>query len=447
LSDKPKEQLRSSYTPHKGQCEFHNCDARFRILITGVRWGKSEAGAAELVKAACEESGHYWAVAPTYRMLWISWQKVIRLLEEHPGLIKRREKRNKRIWLKNGSIIEGRSAEWPDTLRGPGLLGIWVDEASYIKREAARIIRTRVSDTLGRIWITTTPRGKNWVYEWNLKGIDEKIDNYAAFRFPSSSSPYFPKSEWAEAKKDLPADFFRQEYEAEFLDRAAGVFRNVDDVVRADGESFEAVGPFYIGADWAKKYDYTVLIVMDSKGQVVDLLRMQELSFEEQKRRAIGLVEKWQATLFHDSTGLGDPIHDGLVETLDVDRVVGFSMQSRSKGQLIQVLQSEMESGSISIPPDPDLVDELKWFEYEMTARGTMKYKAPEGYHDDCVYALALANWGRVRHGGGGSAIIVDIEPERYGTVGREPLLGMENEGRVIHGVFGAGRKRFLGSW
>jgi hypothetical protein len=38
------------------------------------------------------------------------------------------------------------------------------------------------------------------------------------------------------------------------------------------------------------------------------------------------------------------------------------------------------------------LTDELKRYEYKITANGNITYNAPGGYHDDCVIALALAN-------------------------------------------------------
>ena len=47
------------------------------------------------------------------------------------------------------------------------------------------------------------------------------------------------------------------------------------------------------------------------------------------------------------------------------------------------------------------LRDEMLIFEYEMTPSGLIRYQAPEGYHDDSVIALALANWG-VQQGGQG---------------------------------------------
>ena len=52
--------------------------------------------------------------------------------------------------------------------------------------------------------------------------------------------------------------------------------------------------------------------------------------------------------------------------------------------------------------------DEMVIFEYEMTSSGLIRYQAPEGFHDDCVVGLALANWG-VQHGGGGAAKVPDV--------------------------------------
>jgi hypothetical protein len=40
--------------------------------------------------------------------------------------------------------------------------------------------------------------------------------------------------------------------------------------------------------------------------------------------------------------------------------------------------------------PEGAIVNELEAFEYEYTRTG-VRYSAPEGLHDDCVMALALA--------------------------------------------------------
>jgi hypothetical protein len=42
---------------------------------------------------------------------------------------------------------------------------------------------------------------------------------------------------------------------------------------------------------------------------------------------------------------------------------------------------------------DQTLLDELAAFEYEILPSGRVRYSAPDGMHDDCVIALALAFW------------------------------------------------------
>jgi len=45
------------------------------------------------------------------------------------------------------------------------------------------------------------------------------------------------------------------------------------------------------------------------------------------------------------------------------------------------------------IPPIPELINELKLYGYKSMRSGNVQYGAPQGYHDDCVVALALAAW------------------------------------------------------
>jgi hypothetical protein len=45
----------------------------------------------------------------------------------------------------------------------------------------------------------------------------------------------------------------------------------------------------------------------------------------------------------------------------------------------------------------------MEIFEYEILPSGKIRYSAPNGFHDDCILSLAMANWSRVnpKRGGG----------------------------------------------
>ena len=92
-----------------------------------------------------------------------------------------------------------------------------------------------------------------------------------------------------------------------------------------------------------------------------------------------------------DSTGVGDPI---LEQALKAGiKAEGFQFTNTTKQQLIEYLAVQLEQRKITFPYIPELIHELELFQYEMTRAGNIRYSAPQGYHDDCVIALALACW------------------------------------------------------
>ena len=89
-----------------------------------------------------------------------------------------------------------------------------------------------------------------------------------------------------------------------------------------------------------------------------------------------------------DSTGVGDPVVERL-QRLDDRSVEGFHFSATSKQQLMEGLAMAIQAGTVRFPEGP-LVAELEAFDYAYTRTG-VHYAAPEGLHDDCVVALALA--------------------------------------------------------
>ncbi len=80
-------------------------------------------------------------------------------------------------------------------------------------------------------------------------------------------------------------------------------------------------------------------------------------------------------------------------------RIEPVKLTNLSKAQLIQRLIVAIEQRQVAWPAAwTVLTDELKRYEYKLTAQGTITCNAPGGYHDDCVIALALANSARFEH-------------------------------------------------
>ena len=71
--------LQIRYQPHKGQSEFHESMARFRILACGRRWGKTKSGANEAIKNAIRSGSDSvgFCVAPTYWHTQKQWAEFL----------------------------------------------------------------------------------------------------------------------------------------------------------------------------------------------------------------------------------------------------------------------------------------------------------------------------------------------------------------------------------
>ena len=392
------------YTPHQAQVEIHQArGSRFRTVCTGRRFGKTLCMAAEIIDCGGGiASGDYCWVAPTYG---IADRGIDAFRQIAPGFVEftgRMPTVGKFEGAKGAVRVFFMSADNPVSLLGFGFQGMVVDEAARIPVDVWNYtLRPTLSDKLGWAVFISTPKGRNWFYDMHTRGTSGE-KGFRSFSFPSSVSPYFPAGEWQEAKDTLPSDAFRQEYEAQFLEDSAGVFRGVKLCVFPDCEvPLKPSGRVFIGADLAKHTDFTVLIAMDSAtGGCLEMARFNHLDWPFQIERIKEFTRKWNGTLILDATGVGDPIFDALAKELP--NCTAFKITQQSKKELIQGLMMAIENRDIGWPDSWEvLTAELERYEYDIGPTGNITYSAPGGYHDDCVISLALAQWGRTKLGCG----------------------------------------------
>jgi phage terminase large subunit-like protein len=229
------------YKPHYYQMLFHTAVnpetgrlARFRSLAAGRRGGKTISAAEEVAYYMefpsefhlhvhgkdSDRALHVYALTENYKRLLPAYRAFKDALIKH-GLVFGRDVKeriaDKTFEFANGSLIEFRSADEPDSLRGAGLDILWMDEAAFIRNDAAyRVVRPALADKQGIVINTTTPDRQNWFYErfWHGKALT----NPAHFRvsYWSLDNPYFPVEEWESEKEDTHPMIFAQEYMASF---------------------------------------------------------------------------------------------------------------------------------------------------------------------------------------------------------------------------------------
>ena len=391
-----------NYVPHPAQMEIHKArDSRFRTVCTGRRFGKTLCMAAELLDRGCGEAGgDYCWVAPTYG---IADRGIDAFKEIAPGFVRIVGR------MPSCAIFEGvkglcrvffLSSDNPDSIRGFGFQGMVVDEAAYVSVDVWNYaLRPTLAQTLGWAVFISTPSGRNWFYDMFSRGVTGE-EGFTSFSFASSTSPYFPQKEWEEAQRTLPADVFKQEYQAEFLEDSAGVFKGVKACTFPDCEvPIKASGRVIIGCDLAKHTDFTVLIAMDAAtGGCLAMDRFNQIDWPFQQQRIKEFCQKWKGMLILDATGVGDPVYDALARELP--DITAFKITQQSKKELIQGLMLAIEKRDVGWPMSWEvLTTEMERYEYDIGPTGNISYNAPGGYHDDTVIALALAQWGRVKYG------------------------------------------------
>lgn len=379
--------LRIDVSPHPQQAEVHEHPARYKVLACGRRWGKTRQGVNECLDVAVR-GGRAWWVAPSYKMSEVGWRP-LRQMGARIGATVRLGDRQ--ILLPSGGEVAVRSADDPDSLRGEGLDFVVIDECAFVAERAwTEVLRPALSDRLGRAMFISTPKGRNWFWRLWQRGQSGDDPEWASWRFPTEGNPYILASEVEAARRESPERIFRQEYLAEFMDDAGGVFRRVMDAATITEQPHQEGHTYVMGVDWGKSNDFTVLTIGDATTQqAVCVDRFNQIDYAVQRGRLQALAERYQVTsIVAEANSMGEPI----IEQMQRDGlpVRGFTTTNATKAVIIEALALAFERGDIAILNDPVLVGELQAYEMDKTPSGMVRYGAPEGMHDDCVMSLAL---------------------------------------------------------
>lgn len=377
---------------HPAQCEVVESPARFKVMAAGRRWGKTLYEVWECTKRALEGKRCWW-VAPTFRIGQVGWRSIRSLARQIPGTEIRESEDT--VTYPGGGVVQVRSADNPDSLRGEGLDFVVLDEAAYMPECAwTEALRPALADRRGSALFGSTPRGRNWFYR--LWERTESLDNWAHWKFPTTTNPYIDPAEIELAHKMLPERVFLQEFMAEFVEDAGLIFRRITEAAIAVPQEWAIKGHEYaMGVDWGKHEDFTVIIVLDiTTHSMAYMDRFNQIDYSLQRERLKVLCRRFQPRrILGERNAMGEPIIEDLRrDGLDID---GYSMNQITKPRLIDALSLAFEQGQIKILPDEQLLAELRAFETERLPSGILRYSAPEGMHDDCVIALALA-WNTV---------------------------------------------------
>ncbi len=384
--------------PHAAQLDILAEARRFNVVECGRRWGKTKMGQGIVMECALDGGDAGWFV-PSYKYFKMVWRALTQSLgpaitdkDKQEGFIELSTGGTIEVWSLHNNEDAGRSRAYDVAV---------IDEAAYCGtlREAWQsAIRPTLTDRRGKAWFLSTPHGYEYFHELFERGQGEDAD-WASWRMGTVTNPYISADEIEAARQELPEVVFEQEYLGIPAPDGGNPF-GIEDIKACTGELSDGE-PLVYGVDLAKSIDYTVVIGLDAGGSVCSFDRWHKRSWDETTKRVGEIVGGRPALV--DSTGVGDPI----VESLERDRpaIEGFKFTNTSKQQIMEGLSVAIQQRRITFP-DGDIPRELRTFRYELTPGGRVRYAAPEGLHDDCVCALALAvHHARLWEGGVGVAM------------------------------------------
>lgn len=273
LNSTAVERVTTGYVPHRFQREIHNRLKRFSVLVCHRRFGKTFLAINALIDAALrtgKENARYGYVAPFLKQAkQVSWDYLRRFSYTVPGVKVNESELS--ILFPNGSMIRLYGSDNGEAMRGVYFDGVVIDEVADCRLETwPEIIRPALADRKGWCLFIGTPKGMDQFFE--LYERAKKNPEWYAGLYRADETNLIDAKELADARTDMSANQYRQEFLCDFTASADNVLIPIDAVSDAIARHYRAdeiaQSVRVIGVDVAYTGDDKTAIIR-RQGQVV----------------------------------------------------------------------------------------------------------------------------------------------------------------------------------
>jgi hypothetical protein len=387
------------YEPHAGQLQFHDSDARFKVLIAGARFGKSLAASKDVLRDLLSSQTRGWLVGPTFALTQPELEYLVLDATLRLGLGITAQSQGKRgdhsfVHFENGSEVHCMSAQRPQALLGREVDWMILCEAAHLDRDAyERFLRARLATREGRLLVPTTPHGHNWIKSLYDKGIAPGSD-WQSFRFATWDNPRIAAAEVEAARAELSQEVFDEQFGGAFVARAGRVYPEFERAVHVQACEPQAGAQFWHGIDFGFTNPFVCLwaaLDHDDRLCVLDEYHCSSQTLDvharEIKRRDEALIARGLLC----AGGVADPA--GRVEREELVRQ-GINLGAAENALLagIDAVRQRLkprQDGTRGMLIDPccaNLVRELEGYCYDKSASETEPL--PLKREDHCLDAL-----------------------------------------------------------
>jgi phage terminase large subunit-like protein len=306
---------------------------RYCLFLGGVGAGKTYAGAVRALHRFAREprASLGLVVAPTYPMLAdATWRTAIDVWKP---LLARVVENTRRIVLVTGHEILFRSSDDPDRLRGPNAAWAWIDEAALCHPDTWPITigRLRQFGEVGDAWLTTTPKGHNWLYD---VFVTQATDETAVHRAATWANPFVDSAFTTSLRSQYSGDFVRQELEAEWIADQEGTLLEYGwlDAARVRPAVHDPSLPVQAGVDVAGPGEAETVLCVRQGDAILETIAYPQA---DSRGSVIAALQRWPRleAVNVDVAGIGHYFAESLTDAgLPVVRInVGEAPAGRSK--------------------------------------------------------------------------------------------------------------------
>ena len=341
-----------------------------------------------LIKTALEKPGSKsFMISPTNAQNLRIFTEISRATVD---LLRKANGSSMLIEFRNGSVIQFRSGESGDSLRGytvkrGGILAI--DEGAFLSREVYEIVMPLVSKEGCTLVIASTPDSMDGMYY----SLWSREDGVIRINWSDYIDQMYSKEELDFYRSVYSDRRFRTEILGEFAVGEGTVFSGIANCISPVEliQKGNLVGGIDFGS--GNLQDSTVITFIDEDLQVIAQYDTNDKPPMEQIDWLARLLLDYKPVrVLAEKNGLGSVYFDALKQKCPI--VTPWITTNDSKTAIVDDLAAHIEKGRIKFQPKCEkLLEQLQVYRETQSSTGKRVFNAPPGKHDDFVISTALA--------------------------------------------------------
>lgn len=368
--------------------------------------GKTTVAKVLLIKWLTEYNNNILYLSPTLKLAKSIYKSIVNLIGQS-GLIKNSNSQDLIINSITNSTIMFASSEQSSSLRGQTFTYIILDEAAFLNEgdDNNNLFYNVIWATLKvkgkKLIAISTPNGKQgFFYDLYVKGLNnDNNKEYISIKKTIYDDALIPDSDKNNyinnLKKTIPKIAFKQEFLCEFLDDALTFFHNFDKCFINKDLITNYKSNKYIGIDFSSLGDdQTIVTIIDSEGNVNQKLILGTL---DQKYNQIADIINNTSNLkaaYGETNSIGSVMINEIAKKLNNKHIFkDWLTTNQSKTDIITELALDIEQDKLHFNvDDKELYSQFSTFIYQISKSKKLTFGAKNGYKDDRIMSLAIAN-------------------------------------------------------